>query len=44
MEKSTEGFMVFGGGSVSSNNEKIEICEKEKPEDYKIIKGWIDTL
>ena len=44
METVVHGAFIFGGGIVDSKHEKIEICEKENPLDYKIVKGWIDTL
>jgi hypothetical protein len=36
--------MLFGSGGASSSPEKIVVCEKNDPEDYKIISKWIDTI
>jgi hypothetical protein len=44
MENNINGVMLFGSGKIDSNPEKIVICEKQDPEDYKIISNWINTL
>ena len=44
VENNINGYMLFGSGGASSSPEKIVICEKMDPEDYKIISKWIDTI
>ena len=44
MEHNMSGLFIGGSGLVFSFSEKIEICEKESPADYKIISQWFDTL
>ncbi len=39
-----DGFMLFTNGYLNSINEKVEICEKQYPEDYKILTEWINKL
>lgn len=34
--------LIFWNGVVRTD--KIEVCEKNDPEDYKIISNWIDTI
>jgi hypothetical protein len=38
------GAIIFGSGSVDSKEEKIEVCEKNDPEDFKIVKNWIKNI
>ena len=35
------GFFIFWFGNLESCIERIEICQKKSPEDYKIILDWI---
>ena len=44
VENNINGYMLFGSGGASSSPEKIEICEKQSPCDYKIITKWIETI
>ena len=36
------GFLVFSFGWVSSDSSSIDICKNKDPEDYQIIKKWIE--
>jgi len=38
------GFLYNTHGHISSNNEKLEICQTANPEDYKIITNWINNI
>jgi len=44
VENSINGYMLFGSGGASSSPEKIVVCEKMDPEDYKIISKWIASV
>jgi hypothetical protein len=44
VENNINGYMLFGSGGASSSPEKIEICEKKSPEDYRTISSWIDSI
>jgi hypothetical protein len=44
MEHNVDGLLIFGTGIMHSYTEKIEICEKDSPHDYKIISKWIETI
>ena len=44
VENNINGYMLFGSDGASSTPEKIVVCEKNDPEDYKIISKWIDTI
>jgi len=44
VENNINGYMIFGSGGASSSPEKIIVCEKTDPEDYKIISKWIDSI
>jgi hypothetical protein len=37
-----KGFLMLGSGSVSCENYEVTVCEKEHPEDYKIVTEWIN--
>jgi hypothetical protein len=39
-----DGFMLFTSGYLTSNNYKVEICEKQHPGDYKILTDWINKI
>jgi len=39
-----DGFMLFGSGFIDSYNQKITICQTNKPEDHKTITDWINKL
>jgi hypothetical protein len=34
---------MLGSGLVSSQNYELNICEKENPEDYKIVTEWVNN-
>ena len=38
------GWMLFSSGAVESTHNKVDICKNEHPEDYQIIKEWIDSI
>ena len=44
IENNINGYMLFGIGGASSSPEKIVICEKMDPQDYKTISTWIDSI
>lgn len=44
VENNINGFMILGSGGANSSPEKIVICEKKDPEDYKTISKWIDSI
>ena len=44
LENNINGYMILGSGGASSSPEKIVICEKMDPEDYKTVSKWIDTI
>jgi hypothetical protein len=39
-----DGFMLFTSGYFKSINDKVEICEKQHPDDYKILTDWINKI
>ena len=43
MTNKTDGFMMFGGGSVNSHNTEFEVCKTKNLSDYKIVTDWIDN-
>jgi hypothetical protein len=36
-----DGWLLFTSGAVESYNTKIEVCQKEQPIDYQLVKEWI---
>jgi hypothetical protein len=44
IENNINGFMLLGSVGVNSSPEKIVICEKTDPEDYKTISRWVDSI
>ena len=43
-ENNINGYSLFGSGGANSSPEKIVICEKLDPEDYKTISKWIESI
>ena len=43
MTNKTDGFMMFGGGSVNSHNTEFEVCKTKNLSDYKKVTDWIDN-
>jgi hypothetical protein len=41
-DKDINGFILFSSGSVNSDNNIIEICQKENKEDYNTISDFIN--
>ena len=39
-----DGIMFFSSGYFKSINDKVEICQKTYPEDYKILTDWINKI
>lgn len=39
-----DGLLFVGSGGIQSTDSKIEICKNKHPEDYQIMKEWIDKL
>ena len=39
-----DGFLIFGGGGVNSDNRKITFCKKSKPDDYMKLEQWINEI
>ncbi len=39
-----DGFMLFTSGYLNSINDRVEICEKQHPGDYKILTDWINKI
>ena len=37
-----DGFWLLGSGSIKSNSYEVTVCEKEHPEDYKLVTKWIN--
>jgi hypothetical protein len=37
------GYWMLGSGQVNSSNYELNICEKEDPEDYKIVTEWVNN-
>jgi len=44
MSGSVQGYWMFGSGSISTDNPYIIVCEKEDPEDFKIVSKWINNV
>ena len=44
MNNRIDGYLFFMGGTISSDDEILEICAITEPSDYQIIKTWIYTL
>ena len=44
VENNINGFMILGSGGANSSPEKIVVCEKMAPEDYKSISKWIESI
>jgi hypothetical protein len=38
------GWILFSSGNIVSTPNTVEICENEKPNDYEIVKKWIDSI
>ena len=38
------GWILFSSGSVESKPNTVEICETKHPNDYEIVKKWIDNI
>ena len=36
------GFIIYGSGNIESHENSITICEKNNPQDYKIVSNWIN--
>lgn len=36
-----KGFLMFGSGSIDSDNTRIKICKKENLEDFTIVSDWL---
>jgi hypothetical protein len=36
--------MLFSSGYFKSINDKVELCEKKDPKDYKILSDWINKI
>ena len=36
-----DGYLIFGGGGVSSANRKMTCCKKTDPDDYTKVEQWI---
>ena len=36
-----KGFLMFGSGSIDSDNTRIMVCKKEHLEDYTIVTDWL---
>lgn len=41
---SIDGFTFFGSGGFETSHEKLIICEKKDPDNYKTIQKWINEL
>ena len=39
-----DGFLIFGGGGVSSDNRVLKICKDADPNDYAIIEKWVNEI
>ena len=39
-----DGFMLFSSGYFKSINDKVELCKKKDPIDYKILSDWINKI
>ena len=44
MENITNGYQTLGSGSIKSNPIRFIICNKDLPQEYKILSEWIDRL
>ena len=38
------GYFILGSGSIDSIGNTIDICKNRHPQDYKMIKEWIDQI
>ena len=36
-----KGFLMFGSGSIDSDNTRIRVCKKEHLEDFTIVSEWL---
>jgi hypothetical protein len=39
-----DNLIILGFGSIESYHDKIEICEKKCPNDYKIMEQWTNQI
>jgi len=39
-----KGWLFYGSGVITANNDVIEICKNTNPGDYQIIEKWIREL
>jgi hypothetical protein len=39
-----DGWFIFGGGTIDSIDDDIEICKTKSPQDYNSISDWISKL
>jgi hypothetical protein len=39
-----DGFFMFAGGWMSSKPNEIQVCKKRHPDDYEIVKKWVEEL
>ena len=39
-----DGWFIFGGGTVDSYTDEIEVCKTKSPEDYETISDFITKL
>jgi hypothetical protein len=35
------GFMLIGSGNINTESLKMDVCEINNPEDYKIVSDWV---
>ena len=38
------GYFILGSGSIDSIDNKIDICKNRHPQDYQIVKEWINQI
>ena len=38
------GYLIFGGGGVSSYNRDFTICKNTDPNDYAIMEKWLNDI
>ena len=43
MANKMDGFFLFGGGRINSQNTTIELCKTKHSKDFKIVTDWINS-
>ena len=44
VDQRVDGYLIFGGGGVSSANTQITCCKHADPDDYAKLEQWINEI